>query len=62
MFFGAGQIPVALAIIGALWLGLVATISLAWRSDKVAAWLLAPYLVWVTYATYLNAGIFWLNR
>ena len=62
VFFGAGQIAVALAIIGALWLGLVATILLAWQADRVAAWLLAPYLVWVSYAAYLNAGIFWLNR
>ena len=62
VFFGANQIAAALAIIGALWLGLFSAILLARTSDKVAAWLLSPYLVWVSYATYLNAGIFWLNR
>ena len=62
VFFGVNQIAAALAIIGALWLGLLSTILLARKSDKVAAWLLSPYLVWVSYATYLNAGFFWLNR
>ena len=27
-----------------------------------AAYLLVPYLLWVSYATYLNAGYWWLNR
>jgi tryptophan-rich sensory protein len=31
------------------------------RVDRVAAWLLAPYLAWVAYATTLNAGIVWMN-
>lgn len=61
VFFGANQIATAFAIISALWLGVFSTILLAWKADKAAAWLLAPYLVWVSYATYLNAGIFRLN-
>jgi tryptophan-rich sensory protein len=28
----------------------------------VAAWLLLPYLLWVSYAGYLNGGIWRLNR
>ena len=31
------------------------------RCDKKAAWLLVPYLVWVTFAGYLNLAIFLLN-
>lgn len=62
VFFGGHLITVALAIIGALWFGIVALIQLAGKVDKVSAWSLAPYLVWVSYATYLNAGFFWLNR
>ncbi len=62
VFFGMREIAVAGAVIGAIWLGLVSTMGLAWKSDQVAAWLLAPYLIWVSYATYLNAGFFWLNR
>ena len=30
--------------------------------DKRAAWLNIPYLIWLTAAAYLNAGIWWLNR
>ena len=62
VFFGKQEIAVALAIIVAIWLGLAATIRMAGKSDRVAAWLLVPYLLWVSYATYLNAGLFWLNR
>jgi len=28
----------------------------------LAAWLLVPYFLWVTYAVYLNFGIWRLNR
>ena len=62
VFFGAQRIDVALAVIAAIWFGVVATIQLAGKSDRTSAWLLLPYLLWVTYAGYLNAGIFWLNR
>ena len=30
--------------------------------DRVAALLWAPYLAWVSFATALNAAIWWLNR
>jgi translocator protein len=62
VFFGAKLAGPALGVIVALWLSLLGTILLARRRDGISAWLLAPYLAWVSYATYLNAGIFWLNR
>lgn len=31
------------------------------KKDKAAAWLLAPYLLWLAFAGYLNAGIVYLN-
>jgi tryptophan-rich sensory protein len=31
------------------------------KVDRPAAWLLAPYLAWVAYATTLNAGIVAMN-
>lgn len=62
IFFGAKLAGPALVVIVALWLSLLGTLILAGRRDRISAWLLAPYLVWVSYATYLNAGIFWLNR
>ena len=61
VFFGMGQIAAALAVIGAIWLGVMATVALAWKVDKIAAGLLVPYGLWISYATYLNAGFFWLN-
>ncbi len=62
VFFGAHQIGAALGVILFMWLGLLVTILVARKSDPLAPWLLVPYLVWVSYASYLNAGIFWLNR
>lgn len=40
---------------------ILATIYVFWRVDRIAAWLLVPYALWVAFATYLNAGIWWLN-
>ncbi len=61
VFFGFGRIDAALAVIAAIWLGVIATMQLAGKADKLAAWLLVPYLLWVSYASYLNAAFFWLN-
>jgi len=33
-----------------------------WRADRIAGILWAPYLAWVSFATALNAAIWWLNR
>jgi translocator protein len=62
VFFGAQRIDAALAIIAGLWFGIVALIQMGWKVDKISAALLLPYLGWVSYATYLNAGFYWLNR
>ena len=61
VFFGMQESGLALAIISAMWLGVLSTMLLALKVDRVSAWLLIPYLTWVTYASYLNAGFFWLN-
>jgi tryptophan-rich sensory protein len=62
VFFGAHQILIALAILFLLWILLAVTIKSAKKVDSISGWLLVPYLLWVSYATYLNAGIAWLNR
>ncbi len=62
VFFGAHRISAALAVIVALWMALMWTIHLSRKSDRLSAGLLLPYWVWVSYATYLNAGFFLLNR
>ena len=40
---------------------LIAVFAYVYEISKVAAYLLIPYLVWVTFAAYLNLGIYLLN-
>jgi len=61
VFFGMEAVGAALAVILVLWLAIAATIWAAARIDHVAAGLLTPYLLWVSYATALNAAILALN-
>lgn len=45
-----------------LWL-LILWMILSFRKvDKLAAWLQIPYLLWVTFAAYLNFGVWLLNK
>ena len=50
-----------LAVIAALLVALAATLIAFWRIDRLAGLLLVPYLVWICYATALNAAIVALN-
>ena len=45
----------------ALWLLIILTIKSFSRISKIAAYLMIPYLLWVTFAGYLNLGIALLN-
>ena len=45
-----------------LWALILITLLQFRRIRSSAAWLLAPYLVWVTFAGYLNLGVWFLNR
>lgn len=61
--FFAGRNPgLGLFVIVLLVAAIVATIAAFRRLDLTAAWLLAPYLAWVLFATYLNGGVWLLNR
>jgi len=62
LFFGLHRPDLALVDIVVLWLAIIATMAAFARHSRVAAMLLAPYLAWVSFATYLNAGFWWLNR
>ena len=44
-----------------LWALIVACILAFKMVDKKSAWLMVPYLAWVTFAGYLNMGIYMLN-
>jgi benzodiazapine receptor len=61
VFFGWKHMGLGLVVIGALCLTLAGTMVLAARQDRWSRALLVPYLLWVCYAAYLNAAIFWLN-
>ncbi|PSQ18652.1 TspO protein [Halobacteriales archaeon QS_8_69_26] len=60
-FFGLQSTAVGLAVIVALWLAILGTIAAFDRVDRRASALLVPYLLWVTFAGYLNLGFFLLN-
>jgi benzodiazapine receptor len=60
-FFGAQNPILGLVVILALIVAIAATIRAFWPLDRVAAWLLVPYLAWVLYATVLNGAIWHLN-
>jgi benzodiazapine receptor len=62
VFFGLHRIGWALVVIVSLWTSLVATICSFFRVSLAAALLLVPYLLWVSFATVLNAAIWRLNR
>jgi len=61
VFFGFHGTRTALVVIMALLVAIAATIRAAFRVDRLAAWLLVPYLVWVTYATTINIGVVAMN-
>ena len=44
-----------------LWVLILYTIVLFYRISKPAAYIMIPYLLWVTFAGYLNLGIYLLN-
>jgi translocator protein len=62
LFFGMRRPDLALIDIAGLWLLLVIALVYFWRSDRIAGMLWAPYVAWVSFASALNAAIWWLNR
>lgn len=60
-FFNLGWYWFALAWIIAMWVMILALVIISFRLSKGAFWCLLPYLLWVTFATYLNIGIAVLN-
>lgn len=60
-FFGARSPALGLVVILFLWGVLAWTVDRFFRIQRVAGWLLVPYLAWVTYALVLNASIWGMN-
>jgi translocator protein len=61
LFFGLHSPILALIDIFAMWIMIVFTTRAFFKIAKPAGWLLVPYLAWVSFATILNASIWWLN-
>lgn len=61
LFFGLKLTGVALVEILLLWGAILTTLLLFRRRDKVASWLMAPYLAWVSFASLLNFELWRLN-
>ncbi len=61
IFFGLQNPGAALIEIICLWIAILATIIAFAKISKPAAWLLAPYILWVSFAMYLNYAIWTLN-
>jgi translocator protein len=61
LFFGLRSPLLAVLDIGLLWIAISATMLAFRRVRPLAAWLLLPYLAWVSFAAVLNAAIWWLN-
>lgn len=61
IFFNLHQIGLALIEIILLWILILAMIIAFYKINRVAGLLQIPYLLWVSFATVLNAAIYQLN-
>lgn len=61
IFFGTQNPGLAFAEIIILWLAILATIIAFVKVSRWAGWLLLPYILWVSFAAYLNYAIWMLN-
>ena len=61
LFFGLHRPDLAFLDIALLWLSILATMAVFYPISTSAAWLLLPYILWVTFAAALNFSIWRLN-
>ncbi len=61
LFFYYNLIGFALFEIVVLWLSIISMVILFYKIRPLAAYMNIPYLLWVTFATILNAGYYFLN-
>jgi translocator protein len=62
VFFGWHSLWGGFAVIFLLWLAIIWTITVFFRLVPLAAWLLFPYILWVSFASALNLSVALLNR
>jgi translocator protein len=61
LFFDLQRPDWAIVEVVAFWISIVVMIGVARRHSRAAGWLLAPYLLWVSVAAFLNWEIIRLN-
>lgn len=61
VFFGMQSPGLALVVIAFLFVSIVATMVLFYKISRPAMYLLIPYILWVSFASYLNYAIYALN-
>ena len=61
IFFNLGEYLFAFVWLAVLWILIFITQQRFATIDKIAGYLLLPYLIWVAFAGYLNLGIWLLN-
>jgi len=61
VFFGLHSPVMGFLIIVPLWIAIFLTIKEFYKISKVASYLLVPYILWVSFASVLNAFIWFLN-
>lgn len=62
LFFGFRLPILGFIDILALWIAILLTIINFFKVNRIAAWLLVPYLLWVSFAGFLNFSILVLNH
>ena len=62
VFFGNHMLSWAFVNIIVLWVTILINIVLFYKIDKWAGILLIPYILWVSFASYLNYAVWMLNR
>ncbi len=61
LFFNLQNYRTALLWIILLWVLILVTVIRFFMETPPAGWLMIPYLLWVAFAVYLNAGVLMLN-
>ena len=61
IFFRFEALWLAFAVIIALWIMIIVMISKFRKISPIAAYINIPYLIWVTFAAYLNFATAWIN-
>jgi tryptophan-rich sensory protein len=61
LFFNAQNPGLAFAEILLLLISIILTTVFFYRQDRIAGWLMVPYILWVSFATVLNGTIWMIN-